>query len=187
MPVQRIANGVRQGAWIVLAVFAADLATKEWMLRLVFEPPRRIEITSFFNLVPVWNRGVSFGLLASDSPWSPYILAVMAGGIVLGLAFWLWRTERGLTRLALALAIGGAIGNLLDRLRFGAVVDFLDVHLAGYHWPAFNIADSAISIGIALLLIDSFREGRDNKALAHPPAGNDLDGKAGVKTPRDEN
>lgn len=156
------------GLMISAIVFVADLVTKQWMLGLLFETPRRIEVTSFFNLVPVWNRGVSFGLLASDSPWTPYLLAGMALAISGALTIWLARAERPLTRLALALVIGGAVGNFVDRLRFGAVVDFLDFHLGAYHWPAFNIADSAISVGVVVLLIESFRDGRRKKPLAKP-------------------
>lgn len=110
-------------------------------------------ITPFFNIVLTLNKGISFGML-SQMPWmTPNILSLLAIAIVLILAIWLWRTTEAWTSLALGIIIGGAIGNLIDRLRYGAVVDFLDFHLNDLHWPAFNVADAAVSIGVAILLL----------------------------------
>lgn len=142
----------RLGLIVALLVFAADLATKEWMLSLIFDPPRRIELTGFFNLTPVWNRGVSFGLFAGHQEWVPWILSAVAVAVAAGLLVWLRRARHPLLAVALGAVIGGALGNVVDRLRFGAVVDFLDFHISGYHWPAFNIADAAISLGVAMIL-----------------------------------
>jgi signal peptidase II len=144
------------GGLLAAFVVLADQATKEWALATVFRDRVVVEVTPFFNLVAVWNRGVSFGLLASDDPMAPYYISGFAVAVVVGLLVWLARAPGPLLRISLGLVIGGAIGNVIDRLRHSAVVDFIDWHAFGYHWPAFNIADSAISVGIVLLVIDSF-------------------------------
>jgi len=90
----------------------------------------------------------------SASAHAPWLLSGLAGAVVVALVFWLRRVDHPLPGIALGLIIGGALGNVLDRVRYGAVVDFLDVHALGYHWPAFNVADSAICVGAALLLVD---------------------------------
>lgn len=121
------------------------------MLALIFDPPRVIEITPFFNLAPVWNPGVSFGVLASQ----PAVVRVVIPLLALAVIGWLWRQLPRLDwtgRLAAGLIAGGALGNVIDRLVYGRVVDFVDLHLAGWHWPAFNLADTALSIGVVLWL-----------------------------------
>ena len=138
-----------------MLVLALDQVSKWWILTDVMNPPRIIEITPFFNIVLAWNRGVSFGMFAGDSAWGPWLLTGLAGVIVIALAVWLWRTPSRLSVAALGLIIGGAVGNVVDRLNHGAVVDFLDVHAAGWHWPAFNVADSAICVGAAILVLES--------------------------------
>lgn len=149
---------MRTGLAIALTVIVADQATKQWMLDLVFEPPRRLEVVPGLDLVPVWNRGVSFGLFDSDSAALPYLLAGVSIAVATGLAVWLHRAATRRLRIALALVIGGALGNVVDRFRFGAVVDFIDVHWGAWHWPAFNVADSAITIGVLLVVLDSLIE-----------------------------
>ncbi len=144
-----------KGAAIAVLVLALDQVSKWWILTDVMNPPRIIEITPFFNIVLAWNRGVSFGMFAGDSAWGPWLLTGLAGVIVIALAVWLWRTPSRLSVAALGLIIGGAVGNVVDRLNHGAVVDFLDVHAAGWHWPAFNVADSAICVGAAILVLES--------------------------------
>lgn len=144
------------GGLLALLVILADQVTKQWALATLFQDGRPVEVTPFFNLVAVWNRGVSFGLLASNDPMTPYYLSAFAILVVIGLGVWLARATTPLLRISLALVIGGAIGNVIDRLLYGAVVDFIDWHVAGYHWPAFNLADSAISVGVVFLLFDSF-------------------------------
>ena len=137
-------------------VLILDHLTK-WLMRdVVLDSARYIEITGFFNLVQVWNRGVSFGLFASSSPWTPVLLSALAIGISIVLLVWLRKAETLLLSIALGIVIGGAVGNVIDRILWGHVFDFLDFHIAGYHWPAFNVADSAITIGVALILIDGF-------------------------------
>lgn len=142
--------------WALLAIgvlIVIDQAVKLVMLTLVFNPPRMLEVTGFFNLVPVWNTGVSFGLFG-DTGTSRWILVAVALVIVVILLVWLARAESGMVSIALVLVIGGALGNVLDRVFYGAVIDFFDIHAFGFHWPAFNIADATIVIGIALLLHD---------------------------------
>ncbi|MEM9468569.1 MAG: signal peptidase II [Pseudomonadota bacterium] len=111
-----------------------------------------VEYLPFFNLTMVWNQGISFGLFQSDTP---YFLIGLALLISMIFSVWLWRSTSWLQVTALSLLIGGALGNIIDRFHFGAVADFFDFHIAGWHYPAFNMADSFITIGIALLLIDS--------------------------------
>ena len=146
---------VTRGLALAAAVVIIDQVTKWWILERIMLPPRLIEITPFFNLMLTWNRGVSFGLFNTASPWNAWVLSVVALLITALLLAWLARSERRVMAVGLGLIIGGAIGNLIDRVRFGAVADFLDVHAWGWHWPAFNIADAAITIGVAVLIIDS--------------------------------
>jgi signal peptidase II len=122
---------------------------------LVAKEQRAIEVLPFFNLVTVWNYGISFGMFNSGSASGSIIFVGLALAIVVALLVWLRNVTTPLVAAALGLVIGGAIGNVIDRLRFGAVFDFLDFHAAGWHWPAFNIADSAICIGVFLLCIDA--------------------------------
>ena len=142
--------------WAILAIGAlivVDQIVKHWMLALVFDPSRILQITGFFNLVPVWNTGVSFGLLG-DSSTSRWILVALALVIVVVLLAWLMRAGTGIVVFALVLVVGGALSNVIDRVLYGAVIDFVDIHAFGFHWPAFNIADMSIVIGTALLLYD---------------------------------
>jgi signal peptidase II len=113
------------------------------------------EITGFFNLVLTWNRGMSFGLFNNDAAMNALLFTLVAAVIVGGLLVWLHRVQDTLLALAIGLVIGGAIGNVIDRLLRGGVVDFLDFHVAGWHWYAFNLADAAICVGVGLLVIDS--------------------------------
>ena len=144
------------GPALFAAVLALDQATKALALASL-DPAAGggpVEVAPFFNLVLVWNTGVSFGMLADAGGAAPWILvglALLIAGVV---AAWLARERRALPRFALWLVLAGALGNIVDRVRFGAVVDFLDFHLGGYHWPAFNVADSAIVIGACLLILD---------------------------------
>ena len=158
----------RLGVALVLLVAVLDQISKWWVLSDLMNPPSVIPVAPFFNLVLVWNRGVSFGILNQASVWVPWLLSAVAAAICAGLFVWLLRAEGRLLASALGLIIGGALGNLVDRLRFGAVVDFLDVHAAGYHWPAFNVADSAITIGVAILLIDALIAPREARKLDPP-------------------
>ena len=137
------------------AVLASDQWTKWWIVFHVMQPPQVIEVTSFFNLVMGWNYGVSFGMLSSVQELSTWLLPCIVLAIIAGLLIWLLQVNQLRQAIGLGFIIGGAIGNLIDRFRFGAVADFLDFHFLGFHFPAFNIADSAITIGAAVLILDA--------------------------------
>ena len=138
-------------------IVLADQLTK-WLMLVRFAPGERLELTGFFNLVLVFNKGAAFSFLAAAQGWQTPLLAAFALGAAVVVSVLIVRSpERRLLCAGLALILGGALGNLVDRLRFGHVVDFLDLHAAGWHWPAFNVADSAITIGAALLILDGFR------------------------------
>ena len=151
--------------WLALAavVVMLDQASKAWVLAS-FRDMESMVVTPFFNLVLVYNSGAAFSFLAGAGGWQKWFFVALA----LGISAWLLGMLRHHARerllpAALALILGGAIGNVIDRLRFDAVVDFLDFHLAGYHWPAFNVADSAITVGVALMLWHQFRFGKDTE------------------------
>jgi signal peptidase II len=158
------------GLGLALAWFVLDQVMKWWMLEGVLASQVAIQITPFFNLVLGWNRGVSFGILGGhDLP--SWMLALLSGSIAAGLMIWMLRTNNRLSATGLALIIGGALGNALDRVRHGAVTDFLDFHVFGWHWPAFNMADVGIVCGAAVLTLDSFvprgRRGADNSTTGN--------------------
>jgi signal peptidase II len=153
------------GRWLALAllVLVLDQISKGWVLANFRLMDRQI-VTSFFNLVLVFNAGASFSFLADAGGWQKWFFVALALGISLWLLSLLRKhAHERLMPAALSLILGGAIGNVVDRLRFDAVVDFLDFHLAGYHWPAFNVADSAIFVGVALMLWHQFRYGKENE------------------------
>ena len=167
------------GASVALVTFLLDQAVKLYFLYgLGFAgrvPGEAIRVGPFFNLVMVWNRGVSFGLFPADSLASRAFLLVFSGAIVLGLAFWLSKlrtlTEGTglLSGLGIGLVIGGALGNMLDRLRYGAVADFFHLHAFGYDWYVFNVADAAIVAGVGLLLYESLL-GRERPGPGRGPS-----------------
>lgn len=153
-------------------IFEADGKTMEffpWLLTLGQSrmPGGRTEITPYFDLVMAWNTGVSFSMLSSDHDWMPLVLIIMAVALSLVFIVWLLTTNSRWTAFPLALIIAGALSNVWDRTRFGAVVDFLYFHIGKYDWPAFNIADSCIVVGVALLAYDSlFLEPKRKKGYA---------------------
>ena len=151
-----IPSQARLGLILSAMIAALDQASKWWILETVMRPPRVIPLTDFFNLVLGLNRGISFGMLDMQSPMGRWILAGLALAITAALLVWMWRANKLLVTGALGLIVGGAVGNVIDRVLLGAVVDFLDFHWAGYHWPAFNVADIAITCGAAALIWDSF-------------------------------
>ena len=144
-------------ALLAIVITLTDQISKWWVLNLFSAAPEPTKpIVPFFNLVLVHNRGVTFGLLNSvNHAWVTYGLIAVACAIVFLLGRWLIMTTSTRVAIALGAIIGGALGNVIDRLYFGSVVDFLDFYYGAYHWPAFNIADSAIVCGVALLLLDS--------------------------------
>jgi len=143
----------------VAADAGGALSLQEWVInapdRLGFVS---VPILPYFNLTMVWNHGVSFGLLTDAGIWP---LVLMASAIAVVLMVWLAKSTSKLEAVALGMVIGGAIGNVIDRFRFGAVADFFDVYVGTYHWPAFNIADAGISIGVVLLLIHGLFMNKD--------------------------
>ncbi len=145
--------------WYALAglVILLDQITKVWVLA-AFHLHESITITPFFNLVLVMNPGASFSFLADAGGWQKWFFIALALAVSAWLVVMIRRhAAEALQPGAFALIVGGALGNVIDRLRFGAVVDFLDFHVAGWHWPAFNIADSAITVGVILLLWQQLR------------------------------
>jgi len=154
------------GAVMALAVCVADQASKYWVLEILNLPERgQVVVLPFFNLTMVWNRGVTFGMLSSENGWSQFALAGVAAAVVAALGIWMKRAETLLVALALGAIAGGAVGNVIDRLRFTAVVDFLHFHALGWSWYVFNIADAAIVCGVAALVIDGLFLHKDD-----PPA-----------------
>ena len=146
---------LRLGLAVAAVTLVADQVTKLYFYDLlVIGGVRFVEVLPFFNLVTVWNYGVSFGMLTNDSQIGPWLFVAVALAIVAALFTWLRRAATRMVAIALGMVIGGAIGNVIDRLTYGAVFDFLDLHAFGWHWPAFNLADSGISIGVILLLAD---------------------------------
>lgn len=146
------------GLLTALGIFVADRLSKYAILEIVGLPARgQISLLPFLDLTMVWNRGVSFGMLQADDMTGRLLLAGFAALVVCGLLIWLYRNTQLLVSVALGGIIGGAVGNLYDRLAWGAVADFVDLHILDYHWYVFNLADAAITLGVAALIIDSFR------------------------------
>jgi len=152
--IPRLAGLPRIGLATLILAFAGDRLTKLWLLTYVDMPAHKnIVITPFFDLVMVWNRGVSFGLFGGGGETQRWVLAAVSLAIVSVLFYWMRQAADRMTAAAFGLVIGGALANVCDRFSFGAVADFFDFHIGGYHWPAFNVADSAITLGVVLILI----------------------------------
>lgn len=156
----------RRYAWFALAaaVVVLDQLSKRAVLA-AFAPGERLALTGFFNLVLAFNKGAAFSFLAGAPGWqTPLFIGVAVVAIVIVSVLLARSPADWLVCAGLALILGGALGNVVDRLRYGQVVDFLDFHLYGWHWPAFNVADSAITIGAGLLVYESlFRRGADGE------------------------
>ena len=139
------------------AIVVLDQLTKHWV-KQAFSLHEVVEVTSFFNLLLVYNTGAAFSLLADAGGWQRgfFVAIAVIASVWIG---WLLRKHAAETLfcLALALILGGAVGNVIDRILIGGVVDFLDFHVFGWHWPAFNVADIGISCGAVLLVVDAFR------------------------------
>jgi len=143
------------------AIVLADRLTKLWVLE-AFAPGERLLVTGFFNLVLVFNKGAAFSFLAGASGWQTPVFAAISSIAAVVLTVLILRNPGNrMLCAALGLILGGALGNLWDRVLEGRVTDFLFFHYAGWSWPAFNVADSAISVGAAMLILDSFR--KENK------------------------
>ena len=144
-----------------LAVLAADQLSKWWILNVLHLPDlRQVVLLPVLNLTMVWNRGVTFGMLNGLGVWGSAILAGVALAVVVALGFWLHRAESRIMAIAIGAIAGGAIGNVIDRVRFGGVVDFIQAHIVtrwgDYSWYVFNVADAAIVCGVAALILESY-------------------------------
>ncbi len=155
MPVRKYSNMF--ALFITILLIALDQGTKTLILDYFSTPRSPLTITPFFDLVLVWNHGVSFGLFNTPSHWNVYIFSTLALCISCLLIKWLWNAQNDLLRFGFSFIIAGAIGNVFDRLRFSAVVDFLHFHWEAHAFPTFNIADTVITLGVALILFDNFR------------------------------
>jgi signal peptidase II len=156
--------------WFVVTavVVAADLATKAWVSR-AFAPGEVLEVTGFFNLVLTHNTGAAFSFLAGAGGWQRWFFTAIAVAISVAIVVLLPRQRDPWMWAALALVLGGALGNLSDRHTMGRVVDYVQLHAGGYYWPAFNVADSAITVGVLLLVWDSLRGRRVQRPQGGSP------------------
>lgn len=151
------------GLTVALAAFAADQLHKYWMLEIYRIGERgKVNVTAFLDLVMLWNPGISYGLLAQDSDAGR--LALMGVSCIAALALFLWIGNAGsrLAALSLGLIVGGAVGNITDRIVHGAVADFFSLHYAGFYWYVFNIADVTITVGVIGLMLDWLRTSHTN-------------------------
>ncbi|MGH6990551.1 MAG: signal peptidase II [Stellaceae bacterium] len=158
---------VGRGLVVAALALAADQLSKLWVLHYFAAAPplvrmtRRLVVTPFFNLLLIGNTGISFGMFHGHRRMGEIVLVVAALAIVAGLLVWLVRTRNGLVAVAIGFLVGGALGNVADRVIRGWVVDFLDFHLGQWHPFVFNLADAAISIGVGLLILDGLLGRRD--------------------------
>lgn len=146
----------RFGFVLAALVFVLDRASKWWILEVLDLPERdSVPVLPFLDLTMVWNRGISMGMFQADSEVGRYALIVLTGAVAIGLSAWLYRVSDRLLSVALGLVVGGALGNIWDRVAYGAVADFIRFFVDGWSFYVFNIADSAITVGVALLLWDA--------------------------------
>lgn len=152
-------NAREWGLVAAIAALVLDQGSKTLMLYGFgfkdMAPGEAVPVLPFFNLVMVWNPGVSYGLFPASGPEGTAILAALSIAAVAALGWWLWVSERLALTIGLGLVIGGALGNLIDRLIYGQVADFFHFHGAGYDWYVFNVADAAITFGVIALLYDA--------------------------------
>lgn len=143
----------RWGLLAALVALAVDQASKQWALAALWPPySPGVTVLPFFDLRLGFNTGVTFGMFRESAAQAVWVLVLLTLAVMAWLVAWLWRTQLRLEAMALGLVIGGALGNVLDRVRQGAVTDFIDLHYAGWNWPTFNLADVAIVSGVGLLL-----------------------------------
>lgn len=149
------------GAALFALVLLLDQGSKYWILYVLDLPSREsVPVLPFFNLTMVWNRAITFGMLGGLAGMGRIVFTVLALAVVLVLTIWLARTTRPWVAAGLGAVMGGAIGNVIDRLHYGAVVDFVHLHAYGYSFYVFNLADASIDCGVAILLFDSLTERR---------------------------
>ena len=147
---------------LVVAFFSLllDQLSKFWIDTQILAERTMISVTDYFNLIKVWNKGVSFSMFNGYGDSGSIILCGVATVISAILLYWMYHEDRKIKIFGLGLIVGGALGNVVDRLHFGAVMDFLDFHYENHHWPAFNLADSFICVGAFLLIILEINDGR---------------------------
>jgi signal peptidase II len=151
----------RFGIMVALTTLMLDQLSKLWILLVVrLEDTGPWPLTPFMEFVMVWNRGISYGLFQQSSELGRWLLVILSFAASIWLAWWMWREPRRLSVIGLALVIGGAVGNGIDRLAYGAVADFIHLFWNGWSWYVFNIADAAIVVGVAVLMYDTFKSGK---------------------------
>ncbi len=156
---------LRRGLLIAAATLTLDQFVKWWIVSVFALPAHgMVKVLPFVNLTMVWNRGISFGLLPAGSDLGRWLLVAVTAGIAVAVVVWLRRAQDMLTGVGLGLILGGALGNIIDRVVEGAVADFVELHAFGYSFFVFNVADAAITIGVALLLWDAILSGKDGDA-----------------------
>ncbi|SEH04303.1 signal peptidase II [Candidatus Venteria ishoeyi] len=163
LPRRRLAKTKGNYPWLSLsvAVFFIDQLSKGWVSQNI-EMGNPLTVNAFINIVLAYNPGAAFSILADAGGWQRWFFIILASIVCMVLIVWIVKMRRGhhTVALALALILGGAAGNLWDRIEFGYVIDFIDVYYQQYHWPAFNVADAAITLGAVILLLDAL--------FAHP-------------------
>ena len=161
-------SSARQGALLALLILVLDQVSKLWLLFIYdIEMNGNLRVAPFATITLVWNRGISYGLFQQEDDFGRWILVLISLVAAFGFSIWLRKNPPKLVAWALGLVIGGAIGNGIDRFAYGAVVDFVYLHWGRFSWYVFNVADCAIVLGVALLLLDALRptdEGRDHAA-----------------------
>ncbi|MCW8945187.1 MAG: signal peptidase II [Sedimenticola sp.] len=141
--------------WFSLLIIVLDQVSKQ-LIEASFMVYETVSVLPFFNLTLAYNEGAAFSFLSDQGGWQRWFFAIVATGVTVVLVVWLSRLrDEKMLALSLSLVIGGAVGNLIDRLVYGYVIDFLDLFYGQYHWPAFNVADIAISIGVVVLFVDA--------------------------------
>ena len=159
----------RWGVIAALIVLAADQASKYWILNVLgLRELHEVVLLPVLSLTMVWNQGVTFGLLNGLGSWSHFILAGVALLVVAALAVWLRRADNTVTAVSIGAIAGGAVGNVIDRLRYGAVVDFIHAHIGEWSWYVFNVADAAIVCGVAALILEGQLLRRSRPKVNHP-------------------
>ena len=153
--------------WLTLLCLVVDQVSKQWVVGSM-ELYQSINVLPFFDIRYVHNPGAAFSFLADQGGWQRWFFTVIA--VIASIIFIVWMAktpkEQKTLSIAFALMLSGALGNLIDRVMYGYVIDFLDFYLCGTHWPAFNVADSMIFIGAALMIIDSFKSHADDKKIS---------------------
>lgn len=163
------AAATRLGGFAALIVLAADQASKYWILHVLDLPAlHQVVLLPVLNLTMVWNQGVTFGLLNGLGAWSHFVLAAVALLVVAVLAVWLRRADNPVAAVSIGAIAGGAVGNVIDRLRYGAVVDFIHAHIGDWSWYVFNVADAAIVCGVAALILEGQLLRRSRQKVKHP-------------------